>query len=237
MLRQYTVVSELLARTHDLPRLVYASANWERAAGSLPPVRSWTDPSAGAPVVTHRSSWVRRLTTDAGEFYVKCYEYRGWKDRTRNWAKWTAPWRPSRPARECAAYSWLRSHGFLAPAHFACLEQRHCGFLTRAFVITSSLGGLSAERFLAQASRCEREAAARLIGRFVRALHTAGFRDRNLDLRNLIVDGDQVAKIDSPRHRVLKPGPATDSLARADWSRLLPQLATFDAAETAQREA
>ena len=72
-----------------------------------------------------------------------------------------------------------------------------------------------------------RVATARAVGLFVRALHRAGFRDRNLDLRNLIVDGDRVTKIDSPRHRLVEPGDHDDALRRADWDRLLPQLAAF----------
>ena len=68
---------------------------------------------------------------------------------------------------------------------------------------------------------------AQRVEHFVHDLHRAGFRDRNLDLRNLIVDGDAVCNIDSPRHRVVAPGRCEDALARADWQRLLPQLAAL----------
>ena len=59
--------------------------------------------------------------------------------------------------------------------------------------------------------------------------HQAGFRDRNLDLRNILVrrerDGWAIAKIDSPRHRIVRPGRVDDALARADHARLDADLA------------
>lgn len=191
------------------------------------------DRDVGADVVSRRSSWVRRLRTDAGTFYLKCYEYSSWGDRIQNWAKWTAPWRKSRAARECEAFAWLAERGFPAPAHFACLERRRAGFLVGATILTSAAPGFSADRLLESATPEQRTQTARAIGRFVRALHLAGFRDRNLDLRNLIVAGERIVKIDSPRHRIVPPETAEDALARADWARLLPQLAAYGVAEDA----
>jgi hypothetical protein len=46
-----------------------------------------------------------------------------------------------------------------------------------------------------------------------------------------------IAKIDSPRHRLVPPGATNDRLARADWMRLLPQLEAFGIAATALRAA
>jgi hypothetical protein len=75
----------------------------------------------------------------------------------------------------------------------------------------------------------ERRALANAIRRLLRELHNLGFRDRNFDLRNLLVQrtptGWHIAKIDSPRHRLVRPGTTGDRLAAADWRRLEPQLA------------
>ena len=121
----------------------------------------------------------------------------------------------------------MAQHDFPTPRHFACLERRVAGFVRRATILTSAVAGRTAEDLLRGSDEHTRMATARAVGHFVRALHRAGFRDRNLDLRNLIVDGDRVTKIDSPRHRLVKPGDRDDALSRADWDRLLPQLAAF----------
>lgn len=77
----------------------------------------------------------------------------------------------------------------------------------------------------------ERIDAAVAIGRFVYRLHELGFRDRNLDLRNLLLlrtaAAWQVTKIDSPRFVLRPPSRDEDALSRADWQRLAPQLAVF----------
>ena len=74
------------------------------------------------------------------------------------------------------------------------------------------------------------------LGRFVANLHQRGFRDRNLDLRNLLArecaDGTwELCKIDSGRFQLARPGQPDDALARADWARLLPQLTPFGITE------
>ena len=232
---EYTLVTGVLARPNDSLRLACASANWAAVADLVGPVGRWMDRSAGTPVVDQRSSWVRRHRTSAGEFYVKVYQYDSWGNRLRNWGKWTAPWRPSRAQRECAAFAWLAANGFSSPAHFACFERRQAGFLACAAVATSSIPGISADRLLADSGPDQRARTARDIGAFVRRLHRAGFRDRNLDLRNLIVDGDRITKIDSPRHRIVRPGRRDDALARADWARLLPQLEKFGVCGSAEQ--
>ena len=147
--------------------------------------------------------------------------------------KWTAPWRSSRAARECAAFQWLSKNAFPTPRHYACIEWRVAGFARRATLITSEIRGAPADQALEKASKPERETVASQLGRFVGDLHRAGFRDRNLDLRNLIIDGDDVVKIDSPRHLIVPPNRADDSLARADWRRLRPQLAKYGVDEVA----
>ena len=177
--------------------------------------------------MNHRSSWVTRVAVGSIRIYVKVYDYETWRARLGNMGRWTAPWRPSRALRECRAFAWMTKHDFPAPRHFACMEQRVAGFVRRATILSSEVAGHTAEHLLRGADEHTRLAAARAVGQFVGTLHRAGFRDRNLDLRNLIVDGDRVTKIDSPRHRLVQPGDRDDALRRADWDRLLPQLAAF----------
>lgn len=61
--------------------------------------------------------------------------------------------------------------------------------------------------------------------------HALGFRDGNLDLRNLLAArhdaGWTVVKIDSPRYRLVRPGVRNDALRRRDLDRLLPQLRPY----------
>jgi hypothetical protein len=188
----------------------------------------------GEAVTDQRSSWVRRLSLSRNTVYVKTYEYASWRDRLRSLWRWTAPWRRSRAARECDAYAWLAEHGFPAPAAFACFERRSAGLLARATLVTAAVPGEPADQLLAMVDEAQRQALGRRIGAFVHRLHALGFRDRNLDLRNLLVDGDQIAKIDSPRHVLVRPGAREDRLSRADWARLLPQLAKFGLEQAAR---
>lgn len=109
--------------------------------------------------------------------------------------------------------------------------------MARATLVTASFGGGAADQTLAEAPEAERRQLAEAIGAFVTRLHRSGFRDRNLDLRNLLIrrDGDQltIAKIDSPRHRIVAGNHTGDRLAEADWQRLLPQLAEYGVADVA----
>jgi hypothetical protein len=220
--------------------LVFASTNWGTLAQQLPPVTRLSSRDNGHFVTDHRSSWVRRITLGDRELYIKSYEYASWSDRLRNWGRWTAPGRSSRAAREYQALTWLREHGFSAPLPLCCIEWRSCSFLVRATLVTSAEPGRAANLLLQDCSPADRQNIASAIGRFVCALHRSGFRDRNLDLRNLLIHQRgshyRVAKIDSPRHRIVAAGRANDRLAAADWQRLLPQLAEFGVAQYATDE-
>lgn|GEM_PF-5384180 len=223
----------MLASTNAPFRLVFASPYFDELAGSLPAANDLTRREAGARVTDRRSSWVRRVRLDKDVIYVKSYDYRTCRDRLGNWMKWTAPWRASRAARECAAFKWLTQNAFPAPRHYACIEWRVAGFARRATLITSEIRGVPADQALEKAKGPARRTVASQLGRFIGDLHRAGFRDRNLDLRNLIIDGDDVVKIDSPRHLIVPPNRADDWHARADWRRLRPQLAKFGVDEVA----
>ncbi len=219
-------MSGLPARPHNCYQLVCASPQWGIVADRWPPWEDLTLRDFGTTVTDHRSSWVRKIRLDGGVWYFKTYTYDNIGSRLANWGKWTAPWRRSRAARECAAYAWLTEHGFPAPSNFACLETRSAGFLRRATLVSAEVPGTPADQLLATSDAQARAGIARRIGDFVRALHQSGFRDRNLDLRNLIVGPEQIYNIDSPRYRIVRARRRPDSLARADWRRLLPQLDT-----------
>lgn len=185
----------------------------------------------GSIVTDHRTSWVRRVERSGREFYVKVYEYETWGARLRNLGRRTAPWARSRAAAEFDALTWLRANGFDSPEPILAGEVRCAGWLAKAVLVTAAYDGEAVDALLPGLPEPERTNLVRAIGRFVAAVHALGFRDRNLDLRNLLArrEGDDwtIAKIDSPRHRLVRPGAASDRLARADRDRLLRQLAPF----------
>jgi hypothetical protein len=133
---------------------------------------------------------------------------------------------------EAAALAWLQARGFPGPRVAGLVEWRRFGLLARALLVTEAWPGVALDTLLPTLSPDSRQHLAHALGRFVGALHRLGFRDRNLDLRNLLAaatadGGFLIAKIDSGRHRLVRPGPPRDRLARADWARLLPQLRPF----------
>ncbi|MBL8750527.1 MAG: phosphotransferase [Planctomycetes bacterium] len=242
MAADYTLVKAVSTRIHTDGRLVRGAPQEAAWSSALPAPADRCRQDLGAAVATHRSSWVRRIETPRGTVYLKTYEYRSWADRLRNLGKWTAPGRSSRAAREFDALSWLRGHGLPAPEPIAAHEWRTFGFLRRTTLVTAAFPGESVATLLPNLPNDDRDALARAIGGLVAHLHRLGFRDRNLDTRNLVAhrgrDGRWVvAKIDSPRHRLLHAGAANDHLARADWDRLLPQLAPFGVDQVARNAA
>jgi hypothetical protein len=152
--------------------------------------------------------------------------------------KRTGPGTRSRAAREFDALQWLLAHGLPGPEPLAVLEERRFGFLVRATLVTTAFAGEPTDELMQRLPVADREQLAVAIGRFVRKLHGLGFRDRNLDLRNLLGQrmsgGWSIAKLDSPRHVLRAPGNELDALARADWARLLPQLERFGLGEIAR---
>ena len=230
---EYTFASTPVTRVHGSPRQVSATANWELWRTLLPDWNRLACRAIGETVTDRRSSWVRRVPSDRGDVFVKCYAYDGWRDRTSNLGRWTAPWRRSRAAREAAAFAWLRDHGFAAPELVACAEWRTFGFVRLAALLTSALPGRATDAWLSGddlAPGARDALVAAVVGEITR-LHAAGFRDGNLDLRNLIAAPDddarggwRVATIDSPKHRIVAAGARADRRTRADWRRLLPQL-------------
>ncbi|MCB9889744.1 MAG: hypothetical protein H6836_09230 [Planctomycetes bacterium] len=177
----------------------------------------------GEVVTNHRSSWVRRWSDSAGSMFVKTYEYTTWRDRMRGAGRttWLAP---SRVAREAKALAWLREHGFGGPQTRAAVEFRVAGWLTRAVLVTDAWPGQSIETLWPTLTPDDRGTLVAAVRALVDRLHLAGFRDRNLDARNLLARRDEgawtVVKIDSPRFRLVRPGPATDRRATADLQRL-----------------
>lgn len=206
--------------------------HWPRWVPHLPPVESLASRELGEAVTDHRSSWVRRLSTPIGDIFLKTYEYKSWASRFRDFGKRTGPWGAPRTRREFDALQWMWQHGLPAPLPLVALVWRQLGFVRRTTLITAAFPGQAASTLLPTLGAAERMEVGRAIGTLLGRLHALGFRDRNVDLRNLLVareaNGWQVAKIDSPRFRLVAPGFRDDPLARADWRRLEPQLAAFD---------
>jgi hypothetical protein len=204
------------------------SPHWPTWVPHLPPIATLPSRELGERVTDHRSSWVRRLSTPLGDIFLKTYEYKSWASRFRDFGKRTGPWAEPRTGREFDALQWLWQHGLPAPTPLAALVWRRLGFVWRTTLITTAFPGQPASECLPALGAAERIGIGRAIGTLVGRLHALGFRDRNLDLRNLLVARDaqgwHVAKIDSPRYRLVAPGNRDDHLARADWRRLEPQL-------------
>lgn len=241
MLNEYTLKESMSTSFPNSPRLARQSPAWDRLAQHPVGAGGWGERELGEAIVTHRSSWVRRLRGDGFDLFIKTYEYPSWADRIRDFGKRTAPWTRSRALREFDALAWLRHHAFAAPEPIAVLEWRRLGFLTRSTLVTAAFDGIDAERLLPTLSPPQQAEVASHVGAFVARLHAAGFRDGNLDLRNLLVgrrgEGWIVTKIDSPRCRMLTPGARTDRGTEADWTRLLPQLQALGLAAAARRGA
>lgn len=193
-----------------------------------PDLWALSSPALGTPVATSGSSWTRLLRVDGNDYYIKTYDYPTARSRWRGALRNTGPWTASRAAREAAALAWMQAHGLPSPTVAMSADCRTWGLVRRAILVTSGLAGRPLSAALPDLEADRQLAVAAALGAFVAHLHALGFRDRNLDLRNLILleGGPQVrlAKIDSPRHRLVAAGRADDRLARADWSRLLPQL-------------
>ena len=195
----------------------------------------------GTPIVDHRSSWVRCVHILATRFFIKTYDYATAADRWRGWLRNTGPLSHSRAAREFDAMTWLRGHQVPTAEPIAVLETRRFGLLRRAILVTAACPGIAADVLLPTLAPAGQAALARAIGRLVGTLHRLGFRDGNLDLRNLLAHHHAndwcVAKIDSPRFRRCRPGPAEDRWTRRDWARLSPQLQQYGLAAEARAAA
>lgn len=137
--------------------------------------------------------------------------------------------------------AWLRAHEVPTADPIAVLETRRFGLLRRAVLVTAAFPGTAADTLLPTLAPAEQVDLARAIGRLVGTLHRLGFRDGNLDLRNLLAhrhtDGWCIAKIDSPRFRLCRPGPTEDRRTRLDWTRLSPQLQQYGLAAEARAAA
>ncbi|MHC4513615.1 MAG: lipopolysaccharide kinase InaA family protein [Planctomycetota bacterium] len=197
-----------------------------RRAG-LDNLEGLSDRALGEVVTDHPTTWVRRARIDTVDVYIKTYDYPTWRDRGRGLGRNTAL-APSRPAREHAALKWLQSHGFGGPEGLAVVEARRLGFVWRATLATAAWPGRPLDRLLPTLAAQDRSALLGDLQRFVDRLHRAGFRDGNLDLRNLLarksLGGWEIAKIDSPRFRVVAAGEPGDRWARQDQKRLRDSL-------------
>jgi hypothetical protein len=177
----------------------------------------------GDPITDCRSSWVRRMAIGTTQVYVKTYDYPSAVDQVRGLFRTTFLSR-SRARAEWDALLWMRAQALAAPEPLLVAERRRHGLLRRAVLVTEAYPGTALDRLLPSLAPADRDDLLRGLEQFVDGLHRRGFRDRNLDLRNLLARrlgaAWEIVKIDSPRHRLTVPGPAHDRHARADWDRL-----------------
>lgn len=180
--------------------------------------------AVGSPITEHRSSWVRRCRLGQREVYCKTYVYPALRDRLRGVLRntWLAP---SRAAREAAALRWLADAGFAGPRALGYAEARCLGFLRCAVLATEAWPSRALPEVWPTLDAGPRAGLLAAVWRFVDALHAHGFVDRNLDPRNLLVavEGDgafRIAKIDSPRYRILPRGRRLTRLVAEDRARL-----------------
>lgn len=202
-----------------------------------------TDREAGESVRQNRSSWVCRLSIADRTVFAKTYDYPSRKDRWRGLFRNTAFAR-SRAARERDAAEWLAtagldgSTGLQAPEPLLVAEWRSGPLLRRALIVTGAAPGRPLDELWPDLTPSERDGIRRQLGRAVEALHAAGYRDRNLDPRNLIVESrdgtTRITKIDSPRYRVIPTAlrilGVGRTLARADRERLERGLRALESA-------
>lgn len=241
--RQYTLAEAMTSPPDQLAAAGNGAAELSRLSAALGFHSVWdlSNRQFGTTVTNARSSWVRRVEADSKSFYIKTYEYPTWRDRLRGTTRNTGPMCHSRAAREHAALQWLTQAGIPTPRSCGFIEARRFGWVTRCLIATEAFPGRDLASVLPSETPSTRLAIGRAVGAFVAKIHRLGFRDGNLDLRNLLLADDRshlmIAKIDSPRHRIVEAGSPRDRLARADWQRLLPQLREFDIAEAATEAA
>lgn len=111
----------------------------------------------------------------------------------------------------------------------AVVEKRRRGWLWRAILVTRAWPGHPTHRLLPLVGSVDRKSLVEAIWNHVGALHAAGFRDGNMELRNFLARRDEgtaweIAVIDSPRYRVTTPGRHRDRAARRDQCALAASL-------------
>ena len=220
-----------LGKFPDFPGLERARSSFLARLSEENPrsLESFSSRSLGKVVRDARSSWVRRLEIGSNTYYLKTYDYPNLRARCRGWFRNTA-FAESRPEREWRALQWLGEQGFPAPIPCAVFESRISTGLRRSTLVTESWPGVSLDLVLPDLSEAERIDLVGATCRQVQRMHALGFRDRNLDLRNLLARRDAagawiIAKIDSPRFCLVASGEPEDRLVREDWRRLESSLA------------
>ncbi len=223
-----TFASDLVTSIPTALHEVCTDPTWPDWAAALPPLSTLASRQAGAVVTDHRTSFVRTHASTLGTVYAKTYEYQTWGSRLRDFGRRTGPCATPRALREFAALRWLRAHGFAAPTPLAAAVSRSFGFVTRALLVTAAWPGEPVDGLLRTLDAPDRRSLRAAVEALLHAVHAQGFRDGNFDLRNLLAartaSGWSIAKIDSPRFRLVNPGQPRDALAAADWRRVTPQL-------------
>lgn len=203
---------------------------WDTRTGAIP--AQWfglrgflglTSRDRGEAVRSARSSWVRRFDHEGETLFAKTYDYPEIRDRRRGIGRNTA-WARSRAAREWDAAAFLAEHFGDSSRALGVAELRRGPLLRRAVLLTREVPGTALDALWPRLAEEERRDLESALWDRVAAWHGKGYRDRNLDPRNLIVrrhgEGWQIVKIDAPRFRLVPPGRPDDRLAKADRERL-----------------
>lgn len=211
-------------------RIWIASGDAASLVGDASPraLAAFAQGNEGERVVGSRSSWVVRMRLGAMDCHVKTYVYPRLRDRVRGWFRNTLL-APSRAEREATAAQWLLAHGFAAARPLLLAEQRGLSGLRVAVLATETVVGERLDHWLPTLDGARQRDVLRALARWLDELHGAGYRDGNLDLRNLLLlagDPPRFAKVDSPRF-VVTGSKGPDALSRADVTRLTASLAAM----------
>ena len=167
--------------------------------------------SGGIDIARSRTRSTVRLETSDGPIYLKRYVVPTWGHWWRGALRWT--WvGPSKARREWQNAGRLRALGWETPDCLALAEVRTlgalraCALMTRAVEDAERLDAcLWRLRDLGPDGRHQRLALLEALAVALRRIHGAGYVDRNMHPRNVLVrwDGDvpSFVKVDSPRGR------------------------------------
>lgn len=130
-------------------------------------------------------------TLEGFEVYVKLGPPVSVRRRIKHALRWAAPWRRSQRMREYLNLQRLRANAIPAPRPLIVAVERSAGFVSRQMMALERIPGTADLRTLAEGGAID---AARLpgmlrtLGGLVGGMHAAGFRHRDLFLRNILYE-------------------------------------------------
>lgn len=130
----------------------------------------------------------RRVNVAGHALFIKRYNCTGWL------YQWKSIFRPSRALRSWYAAIRLRNFAVPTPAPLFCLEERHCGFLGRAYIVFPFfVDGIDLLRLWPQLDAAEQESCLYSLAPVMGHMHAQGVYHGDTNWRNIIVrrQGDQ----------------------------------------------